>query len=161
FLFFIAVPVVAFMTWLIRRIVHARSGKHLGWIFGGLWVVGWVCAMTFAASIAKDLRVYDRTNAIEIPITQPAKGRMIVRVSDPEIRYSGTFWWMHDDDNTGWDITDDTMKYNNIKIRYDKSEDSSYHVRIYKYSAGKTLADAQGRASQTLFNINYQDSILN
>ncbi|MFI5186224.1 MAG: PspC domain-containing protein [Chitinophagales bacterium] len=160
--FFITVPVVAFMTWLIRRIVHARSGRHhLGWIFGGLWVVGWVCAMVFAASIAKDLRIYDRANAIEIPLTQPAKGRMIVRVTEPEIRYNGSFWWIHDDENTGWDVTDDTMRYNNIKIRYDKSDDTAYHVRLYKYSAGSTLNDAQNRASQTIFNINYQDSILN
>ena len=161
-LFFITVPVVAFMTWLIRRIVHARSGRHqLGWIFGGLWVVGWVCAIVFAASIAKDLRIYERTNAIDVPVTQPVKGRMIVKVEEPEIRYSGNFWWMHDNDNTGWDITDDTMRYNNIKIRYDKSEDSAYHVRLYKYSAGSTLSDAQNRASQTVFNIGSQDSVLN
>jgi hypothetical protein len=160
-LFFIAVPVVAFMTWLIRRIVHARPGRSLGWIFGGLWVVGWVCAVVFAASIAKDLRIYDRTNAIDVPMVQPAKGRMIVKVNEPEIRYSGNLWWMHNDEHTGWDVSDDTMKYNNIKIRYDKSDDSSYHVRLYKYSAGSTLTDAQNRASQTLFNVGYQDSVLN
>lgn len=161
-LFFIAVPILAFITWLIRRIVNARSGKHhLGWVFGGLWLVGWICAIAFAASIAKDLRVYDRTNGTEIPITQPPKGRMIVRVNEPEIRYSGSFWWMHDNDNTGWDITDDTMRYNNIKIRYDKSDDSSYHVKLYKYSAGSTLRDAQNRAERTMFNISSYDSILN
>ena len=139
-LFFIAVPILAFITWLIRRIVNARSGKHhLGWIFGGLWLVGWICAIVFAASIAKDLRVYDKQNGTEIPITQPARGKMIIQVNEPEIRYSGSFWWMHDNDNTGWDITDDTMRYNNVKIRYNKSDDSSYHVRVYKYSAGSTF----------------------
>ena len=161
-LFFFAIPILAFITWLIRRIVNARSGKHhLGWVFGGLWLVGWICAIVFAASIAKDLRVYDRTNGTEIPITQPAKGRMIVEVNEPEIRYSGSFWWMHDNDNTGWDITDDTMRYNNIKIRYDKSQDSSYHVKIYKYCAGSTLRDAQDRAERTIFNVSSHDDILN
>ena len=161
-LFFITVPVVAFITWLIRRIVHVRSTKHhLGWIFGGLWLVGWICAMIFAASIAKDLRIYDRTNAIEVPVTQPQKETMVVKVNEPEIRYSGSFWWLHDDDNTGWDITDESLKYNNVKIRYDKSDDSSYHVQLYKYSAGSSLENAQTRASQIIFNASSQDSILN
>lgn len=160
-LFFITVPVVAFMTWLIRRIVRVRSrGNQLGWIFGGLWVIGWICAVTFAASIAKDLRVYERTEATEVPLSQPAKGRMIVRVNEPGVRYSGSLWWIHDD-NAGWDITDDTMKYNNVKIRVGKSDDSLYHVKVYKYSAGSGLSDAENRASRTQFNISSQDSILN
>jgi len=162
-LFFLTVPVVAFLTWLIRRIVRVRSRKsHLGWIFGGLWVIGWVCAIMFAASIAKDLRVYDKTEAIEVPITQPARGRMIVRVNEPEIRYSRSVWWLHENnDETGWDITDDTIKYTNIKIRYDSSEDGQYHVKVFKYSAGSNIADAQDRAAKTRFNVSSQDSILN
>ena len=160
-LFFITVPVVAFMTWLIRRVVQVRSrSHHLGWIFGGLWVIGWICAVVFAASIAKDLRVYDRTDAVEVPISQPEKGRMIVRVNEPQVRYSGSMWWLHDD-NAGWDITDDTMKYNNVKIRVGKSDDSLYHVKIYKYSAGSSVSNAQTRAAKTLFNANSQDSFLN
>jgi len=160
-LFFITVPVVAFMTWLIRRVVRVRSrSHHLGWIFGGLWVIGWICAVTFAASIAKDLRVYDRTDPIEVPVSQPVKGKMLVRVNEPQVRYSGSMWWIHDD-NAGWDITDDTMKYNNVKIRLGKSDDSLYHVRIYKYSAGSTLSNAQNRAARTVFNVSSQDSILN
>ena len=87
---------------------------------------------------------------------------MIVQVNEPEIRYSGNFWWMHDNnENMGWDITDDTMRYSNVKVRYDKSDDSSYHVKVYKYSAGSTLNDAQNRAAKTTFNISSRDSILN
>lgn len=159
-LFFIGVPIVGFMTWLVRRIVRVRSrNKYLGWTFGGLWTIGWICAVCFAASIAKDVRVYDRTNAIDVPVTTSAN-ELIVKVNEPEIRYSGNIYWIHDD-NAGWDITDNTMKYNNVKIRVDKSDDSSYHVKYYKYSAGKSLADVQARAAQTGFNISSQDSILN
>jgi hypothetical protein len=160
-LFFITVPVVAFMTWLIRRIVQVRSrSSHLSWIFGGLWVVGWVCAVVFAASIAKDVRVYERTDAIDVPISQPANGRMIVRVNEPQVRYSGSMWWMHDD-NAGWDITDDSLRYNNVKIRVGKSVDSLFHVHVFKYSTGSSLSDAQTRATRTIFRVSSQDSILN
>ncbi|MGZ3858502.1 MAG: PspC domain-containing protein [Flavisolibacter sp.] len=159
-LFFIGVPIVGFMTWLVRRVVRVRSrNKYLGWTFGGLWTIGWVCAICFAASIAKDLRVYDRTNAIDVPVSTTAR-KLSVNVNEPEIRYSGNVWWIHSD-NTGWDISDNTMKYNNVKVRVDKSEDSSYHVRYYKYSFGRSLADVQERAGQTGFHISAQDSVLN
>ena len=159
-LFFIGVPIVGFMTWLVRRVVRVRSrNRYLGWIFGGLWTIGWICAVCFAASIAKDLRVYDRTNAIEVPVTT-SMNKMTVKVNEPEIRYSGNVWWIQND-NAGWDISDNTMKYNNVKIRTAKSDDSFYHVKYYKYSAGRNLADVQNRASQTVFNIGAEDSILN
>jgi phage shock protein PspC (stress-responsive transcriptional regulator) len=160
-LFFLTVPVIAFITWLIRRMVRVRSKRsHMAWIFGGLWVIGWVCAIVFAASIAKDLREYRSTES-EINITQPSNGRMIVRVNEPQIHYSRSFWWIDDNDDSGWDITDDSIKYTNIKVRYDSSEDGLYHVRVSRYSAGSNITDAQTRAAQTVFNISSQDSILN
>jgi phage shock protein PspC (stress-responsive transcriptional regulator) len=159
-LFFIAVPVIGFMTWLVRRVVRVRSkSKNLGWIFGGLWLIGWICAVSFAASIAKDLRFYDKTEAIEVPITQNMN-KMVVRVNEPEIHYSGNVWWIHAE-NTGWDIRENTMKYNNIKIRVEKSEDSLYHARLFKYSFGRSSTDAQQRAARTGFTTSMQDSILN
>ena len=64
-LLFIAVPIIALMTWLIRRLARIRSRNHyMGWIFGGLWTAGWVFAILFAIIIAKDLRSYDRVSNI-------------------------------------------------------------------------------------------------
>jgi hypothetical protein len=105
--------------------------------------------------------VYDRTAGIEVPISQPPRGELFVRVNEPEIRYNGNYWWLHDNDNTGWDLTDDTIRYNNVKIRYDRSPDSAYHVRLFKYSAGSTVTDAQNRASQAIFNVSSTDTVLN
>jgi hypothetical protein len=159
-LLFVTVPVLAFMTWLIRRIVGARTrNNYLGWIFGGLWTIGLICAILFAASIAKDVRVYERASS-DVQLTQPVNGKVIVKVSEPEIHYSGNMWWMHED-NAGFDITGDTMRYTNVKIRVQKSEDSAYHVRLYKYSAGESVPDAQNRASQIQFTAYSQDSLLN
>ena len=159
-LLFITVPLIGFMVWLIRRIVRVRSrNNYLGWIFGGLWTIGLICAILFAASIAKDLRVYDRT-VTEVSMPQPANGRLLVRVSEPEIRQIDNIWWLHTGGN-GLDISEDTMRYNNVKIRVIKSDDSNYHVKTYKYSAGKSVADAEHRAKRIHFNIGVADSILN
>jgi phage shock protein PspC (stress-responsive transcriptional regulator) len=159
-IFFIGVPIIGFMTWLIRRVVRVRSrSRYLGWIFGGLWTLGWICAVFFAVSIAKDLRQYERTET-ELSLVQPAGGKLIVRVNEPEIRYSNGFGWIQHD-NTGWDISEDTLKYNNVKLRTNKSEDSLYHIIIYKYSFGNNVKDAQNRASRIIFNASSQDSIIN
>lgn len=160
-IFFIGVPIIGFMTWLVRRIVRVRShSRYLGWIFGGLWTLGWICAVFFAVSIAKDLREYERVSS-DINLAQPVNGKLIVNVNEPEIRYSGGFGWMRHDENTGWDISDDTLKYNNVKLRFDKSEDSLYHVTMSKYSFGSSIRDAQNRAERAVFNVSNQDSVLN
>jgi len=159
-IFFIGVPIIGFMTWLIRRVVRVRShSRYLGWIFGGLWTLGWICAVFFAVSIAKDVREYEKVNS-DVALTQPVNGKLIVRVNEPEIRYSGGFGWIRHD-NTGWDITDDTLKYNNVKFRVGKSDDSLYHVIVYKYSFGSSIKDAQTRAQRIIFNASSEDSILN
>jgi hypothetical protein len=84
---------------------------------------------------------------------------MVVKVSEPEIEYSGSFPWIHINDR-GFDITEDTMRMANIRIRVEQSQDSNYHVEIKKYSRGRNSADAERRAQKISFNANYNDSVL-
>jgi phage shock protein PspC (stress-responsive transcriptional regulator) len=159
-LFFLAVPLIAFITWLIRRMMNVKSqNRYIGWTFGGLWALGWVSASLFAASIANDFHVTDKVDQ-KLEITQPPKGRMIIQVNEPEVKYSGNFWWFHGDEN-GWDINEDTLKMSNVKIRIEKSQDSNYYVNVVRYSAGKNGKDARDRAQKIGYNIAYNDSVLN
>ena len=157
---FLGVPLIAFITWLIRRVMKVRSHhNYLGWMFGGLWTLGWIAAAFFAASIARELNTYEGVQET-IEITQPLNGRMLVKVNEPELRLNNNFWWI-DDDGTGWNVDEDTMRIANVKIRISKSIDSAYHVIEHKASAGRTRSDAERRAERIQYNISSQDSILN
>ena len=159
---FLAVPIIALITWLIRRMMRVRSqNSYLGWIFGGLWTLGWISASLFAASMVSDFRMTnERRPPADFAITQPSNNKMIVRVSEPEIEYGGSFSWVQFNDDRGFDITEDTLRLANIRIRIEQSQDSSYHVGIKKYSHGKTTAEAEARAQKIAFHATHTDSVL-
>lgn len=159
-IFFLGVPLIAFITWLVRRIMRVRSkNSYLGWTFGGLWTLGWVCLVLFIASITQDFRYYERVGE-DIAMTQPANGKMIIKVTEPEIRYTGSWNWIHIDNASGFDVTPDSMKYANVKVRVVKSTDSNYHIKMYRYSAGETISEAAARAEKVKYNVSYSDSAL-
>jgi hypothetical protein len=161
-IFFLGVPLIGFIIWLLRRIMKVKSqNNYLGWTFGGLWALGWVSVTLFIASLVNDFRMSNyKRPATEIAITQPANGKMIVKVSEPEVEYSGSMPWV-DIDGEGLDITKDTLKYANVKIEdVLLSSDGNYHVEIKKYSRGRTTADAENKAQKIQFNFSSKDSVL-
>lgn len=155
---FLAVPLIAIITWIVRRAMRVRSqNRYLGWVFSGLWFLGFVSLGIFISSMLSSVRRYDK---IEEPVSiSTAVNKMVVRVSEPEIRYSGTFDWL-DTDGEGFDITEDSLHYANVKLNVIKSEDSFYHVSLWKYSRGKNRNDARQKAEKISYNISSLDSIL-
>ena len=84
-IFFLGVPLIGFIIWIVRRIIRVRSrSSYLGWTFGFLWVIGWVAAILFAASLTKDFREYTHTDTV-VSINQPRNNKMILAVSQPEL----------------------------------------------------------------------------
>jgi phage shock protein PspC (stress-responsive transcriptional regulator) len=158
-IFFVAVPLIAVLVWLVRRVMKVRSqNRYLGWVFGGLWTLGWICLFFFASSIASDFRYKARTPQ-SLPVTQPGGGRMLIRVDEPEVMYTGTFGWF-DGENEGWDLTDDSLKVSNIQFTFDRSSDSLYHVTIWKQSRGRNRGEANQRARQIVYSGTSIDSAL-
>ena len=157
---FLAVPLIGIITWIIRRVMNVRSqNRYLGWIFGGLWTLGWVSLALFVSSMAKDFRFTEQTET-EIPLAQPTMSKMVVQVPGSPIRYSGNYSWINADDDQGWDITDDSLKLSNIRVTVEKSDDSLYHVTLRRYSAGDNRARALKRAEKIEYAVSSMDSVL-
>lgn len=158
-IFFLAVPIIGVLVWIIRRVMNVRShNRYLGWTFAGLWLLGWVSLAIFISSFASDFRRQDRVEQV-VPVTQPAGGRMLIRVDEPEVRYTGTFGWF-DNDGDGWDITEDSLRISNVHFAFDKSYDSLYHVTIIKESRGRNRGEALQRARQIVYSGASIDSAL-
>ncbi len=155
-LLFLGVPVVAFITWLVRRIMGVRSGnKYLGYTFGGLWFIGLVCGGLLAGSIARNFDARAREKQ-EYTITQPASGKIIVNVPDSKVKVYGRWFKMDGILN----MNDDSLFLNNVRLRLIKSTDSLYHISAYKYSNGSDESSALSNVKEINYGINQQDSLI-
>jgi hypothetical protein len=87
--------------------------------------------------------------------------KLVVQVPGEAVRYSGNFAWINtNEDDNGWDITDDSLKLSNIRIEVQKSEDSLYHVTVLRYSAGGSRNAALQRAGKIVYDVTNMDSVL-
>lgn len=158
-IFFLIVPLIAFITWLIRRVTRVRSrNSYLGWTFGFLWTIGWISLILLITSVGKDTR-YKNEKREEIVTTQPQKDRMLVTVSQLELEYSGGFMWM-DESWEGFDLKNDTLRLSTVNVVVKASSDQQYHVFINKRSNGKTEEEAFSRAEKIQYSVQSRDSIL-
>lgn len=159
-IFFLGVPLVAIITWTVRRAMRVKSqNRYLGWTFAGLWTLGWFALFFFIASMGNDWRY---KSVVEEPATTSAANvnKLTVRVDEPRIRYSGNFSWIDDDNDGGWDITDDSLRLSNVRIRIAKSPDALYRVSVVKESHGDSRREARQRAEQLSFAATTLDSAL-
>lgn len=152
----LGVPVIAFITWVIRRIMGVRSKKkYLGYTFAGLWVIGLICGGLLAASIARnfDARARDKQ---EYTIAQPSNGKLIVNVPESRVKVYGRWFRMDGVIN----MSDDSLFLNNVRLRIVKSTDSLYHVSAFKYSNGPDEGTALRNVQEIHYNVSQQDSMI-
>ena len=156
---FLGVPLIGFIVWLIRRIIGIRSrSNYLGWIFGGLWTLGWISVIMLVSTIVKETRYFEDAEPVTIPVTQPAN-KMTVLVSQPVLEFTDKAWWV-DTDSEGWNINEDSLKLSLVDFTVEKSNDADYHVILTKKSMGRSVTDAKTRAEQIQYSISSIDSIL-
>jgi len=155
-LLFLGVPVVAFITWIIRRIMGVKPGnKYIGFTFAGLWVIGLICGGILAASIARNFDTSARDKQ-EYTITQPLTGTLIVNVPTSKVKVYGRWFQMDGVLN----MTDDSLFLNNVGLRLTKSTDSLYHITAQKYSNGPDETTALQNVKMINYGITQQDSLI-
>lgn len=162
-LLFLGVPIIALITWLIRRIMGVRSRNHyLGYVFGSLWFVGIVSAALLTGSV---FRNFKSRNFVEenINMVQPTKGKLYLDVTTNSInyRYYSNDWFDWDDGD--WPLFGanlDSIMLNTVRIDVVKSNDSGFHITKVKFSRGNNPVNARNLAEKINFTTYQVDSVL-
>jgi phage shock protein PspC (stress-responsive transcriptional regulator) len=158
-LFFIAVPLIAFLTWLIRRIMRRKSQRnYLGWTFAGLWMIGIFSLIGLITSMAHDFSIEEEV-PISVNMSNNIDSTLVVTVTEPRVRFRGDLFFV-DADNNGWNFTDDSLQLGNVRVDVDASKDSNYHVVIVKSSRGRSSNQAEALAQRIRYNASSYDSLL-
>ncbi len=159
---FLGIPIIALITWLIRRIIGVRSKNHyLGYVFGSLWLIGLVAAITLAGMFARNFKSRSMVEN-EVTSIQPPNGKMFVDVVNNNVRYFGGDWFGidHDEDWPFYGINEDTLMINTVRVNVVKSKDSSFHIYKVLLSRGRSPEEARGLAEKINFDVSQQDSLL-
>jgi phage shock protein PspC (stress-responsive transcriptional regulator) len=163
FILFLVLPIVALLTWLIRRITGMRSRRHyLGYVFSTLWVIGLISFIALVGMVMSNFRSRQHTEE-EIALSQPSHGSLIVRALQPPPRVYDNDWWFESDwrhHGPFYNIGDDSILLTTVQVKLLKSDDSSYHVRVLRISRGSSSGSAMDHARQIVFPVSQADSVL-
>jgi phage shock protein PspC (stress-responsive transcriptional regulator) len=159
-LLFIAVPIIAIITWLIRKIARAKGNSRiLGWTFGSLWTIGWVCLILLISSVVRDFKSSSNLDEQQVVLTNPGLNKMVVTSSLPYTKkYYGRNWIRFEPfENL---VDDDTAYVRNVFVEIAKSPNDSFQVTMKRTARGNTKSDANNLAGLIKFNVEQKDSIL-
>lgn len=158
-IFFIAVPIIAIITWIIRKIARSKShGKMLGFSFGAMWVIGWACFILLISSISRDFN-YNSKNLTEqdITLTNPSIDKLEITSKSPLYKYNRTSSLRFQPFEG---IQEDTAYVNNVELRILKAVNDSFRVTVIKTATGRFRNIAEENAAKIQYSGIQTDSVL-
>ncbi len=156
-IFFIWVPVIAIVTWIIRRITGKRGGSAIiRMTFAGLWILGWICFINLIVAVRNDFRF--RNNPVEetVALSNPGVNRLDVKAASFGRYYNTTRF--HFEPFGAFD--EDTIYVRNVRVRIIKSNNDSFKVTMVKMVNANSKMKAEDLSSKINFSINQIDSVL-
>ncbi len=158
---FLGLPIVALITWLVRRIMGVRSqNRYLGYTFSSLWIIGLIATITLVSAFFRNFK--NRAGVEEqVKITQPANNKLYVESVGERTRYynDGGFWgW--DDDAPFYGLSHDSLMLRTVRVNVVKSKDSLFHLYTVRFSRSNSNAKAKELAQQINFPIAQKDSVI-
>ncbi len=156
--FFIGVPVIGIITFIIRRIARVKSHKRIiRYSFLGLWFLGIVCFISLLVSVGQDFRRTSSANEERIALENPGVQSLEVN-SLTNNRYNRSNTWFRLEPFATFD--DDTAYIGNVRLRIEKSPTDSFEVGVIKMCNGNTRRNADTLASLINYTVFQKDSLL-
>lgn len=158
-LFFIWVPVIGIVTFIIRKIANVKGNKNIiRYSFTALWLIGLFCFIGLMVSLRNDFRY--RNNPIEqnISIQQPSKGYLeIIRGNENKFYYNNNRWFRLEPFTS---IDEDSVFVRNINIRIIQSATDSFYITAVKLANGSSRTVANVNADAITFQLTQNDSTI-
>lgn len=156
-IFFIGVPVIGIITWIIRRVARARRGStFMRYSFIALWVIGWFFLITLLASVSQDFKSRSRANVDVVELSNPSVNSLEL-LPFPNAKYAHNLNFRFEP-FAGLD--EDTMILNNVKYHIVRSTSDSFEITIARMSRGRSMSEASQRADAIQFSMMQQDSFV-
>jgi phage shock protein PspC (stress-responsive transcriptional regulator) len=158
YIFFIWVPVIGIITWIIRRIAKIKSNSSvMRFSFAAMWIVGLFCVIGMVASLRNDFSYHNSPIENNVLLTNPDVDKLELKLQkDTRYYFSNNFLHFEPFAN----IDQDTAYVQNIHIRLMKAEGDSFHVAMLKMVNAGTKAEADAKAERMQFNLTQKDSSL-
>ena len=157
-LFFIAVPVIGIITWIIRRLAKMKSNrKILRFTFISLWIVGWFCFITLIATVTREFKSTNDLYEQEIYLSNPSVKKMELTTNSPSTKYYRNRWFKLEPFEG---LEDDTAFVKNVEVKILKSPNDSFRVTMLKMVNGRTTRQANTTANYISYGGQQRDSLL-
>jgi phage shock protein PspC (stress-responsive transcriptional regulator) len=153
-IFFIYVPVIGIITWLIRRIAKIKSNSKMMRIgIISLWTLGWICFISLIASVSKDFKSMNNISEEKIALANPSPTLM-------QVSYNSNARYNHFRMEPFASISEDTAYVDNVSLRIIKSTNDSFQVTVTKFCNGRTRHFADTLVALMTYNVTQKDSSL-
>ncbi len=157
-IFFIGVPVIGIITFIIRRIARIKThNRIIRYSFLALWFLGIICFISLLISVGQDFRRTSSANEDKVVLGNPSAQSLEVN-SLTNNRYNRSNTWFRLEPFATFD--DDTAYIGNVRIRIEKSPIDSFQVGIIKMCNGNTRRNADTLASLINYSVFQKDSLL-
>jgi phage shock protein PspC (stress-responsive transcriptional regulator) len=157
-IFFIAVPIIGIITWIIRRLTKTKTNRKLmRTSFSAMWFLGLFCFIALITSVLRDFRTTSSINEEEVSLVNPAVKKLEVTTLSPEKKFYRNQWFKVAPFSS---LDEDTAYVGNVKLQIVKSNTDSFRVTMLKLANGSNRRTADTMVSTINFNTYQVDSLL-
>ncbi|SDZ96790.1 phage shock protein C (PspC) family protein [Porphyromonadaceae bacterium KH3R12] len=159
------VPIIAVVTWIIRRAMKTKSRPAIGIVASVFWIAGLVVSGVLGTRIADKFSV-ESSSERTVSIEPVSSGKMYVEMQPysedyAEFKFRTGYGLDSDMDDLPYTtINEDSLLFDNINLQIGKSSDSLFHVRVISAIHGKDLRSAKADIAQFSYEIVQKDSLL-
>ncbi len=157
-IFFIAVPIIGIITWIIRRLAKITTNRKLmRTSFIAMWVLGLVCFVGLIVTVARDFRSTSTINEETVGLADATVNKLEVSTMAPTTKYYRNQWFRMEPFSV---VEDDTAMVGNVKVHIIKSTTDSFRVTVLKLANGRNRRSADTLAAGIPFTVYQNDSLL-